>query len=195
MCLTVTDLDGAAVFRWPLAHGDNPIGRDVHERFVRDNLLSGRHATFIAIDRGVWVRDEGARNGVFVRLPRDVPVELVDQDQFILGRVILRFEHRPAPEREGWLQLMVGRDVDSSLFPWPVPLSGATLGRDGADLPLPRCGEVSGLHCEIVCRDRRVMLMDRGSANGTFHRIRGVHPLPPGAQLLMGQWIYTLCEL
>ncbi len=193
--LLVTQLDGSEQREVPLNDGENLVGREVGGLFAEDNLLSSRHATIIVQGGAAWVRDEGSRNGVYVRIPRQTMVELRDGDQFCFGRIILRFEQRPPVNAgigdfAGQLALVVGRDVDRTLFPVPVPLQGLTLGRTRADLHFPSDGWVSGTHCQISVVGPQVMLMDVGSSNGTFVRIQGTRPVQHADALLMGQRIF-----
>lgn len=196
--LLVTQLDGSEPREVPLVEGENLVGREVGGIFAEDNLLSSRHATIIVQNGAVWVRDEGSRNGVYVRIPRQTPVGLRDGDQFCFGRIILRFEQRPPMHPSGHgdfagqLALVVGRDVDRNLFPVAVPAQGITLGRTRADLRFPGDGWVSGTHCQISVMGPQVMLTDVGSSNGTFVRIQGTRPLQHADALLMGQRIFHI---
>lgn len=190
--LLITQLDGTEEGEYPLKEGENIIGRDASPLFAKDNLLSGRHATFIVQGPSVWIRDDGSRNGVYVRLPRQQHVELVNGDQFCIGRIILRFELQPTADTVGLLHLVVGRDVDKALFPFRIPMSGLTMGRNRADLKFPTDGWVSGLHCQIVVHGPQVMIVDLGSSNGTYHRIRAARPLAHHDAVLMGQRIFHL---
>ncbi len=188
----VTQLDGTEEGEFLLNEGENLVGREVGGMFSKDNLLSGRHATIIVQGQSVWVRDEGSRNGVYARIPRQQHVELADGDQFCIGRIILRFELMPTPDSVGLLHLVVGRDVDKGMFPCRIPRTGITLGRNRADLRFPLDGWVSGLHCQIVPHGPQVMIVDLGSSNGTYQRIRGVRALSHHDALLMGQRIFHL---
>lgn len=188
----VTQLDGTEEGEFPLNEGENLVGREVGGMFAKDNLLSGRHATIIVQGQSVWVRDEGSRNGVYARIPRQQHVELSDGDQFCIGRIILRFEFAPTPDSVGLLHLVVGRDVDKGMFPCRIPRTGITLGRNRADLRFPLDGWVSGLHCQIVPHGPQVMIVDLGSSNGTYQRIRGIRALAHHDALLMGQRIFHL---
>ena len=188
--LLITQLDGTEEGEFPLKDGENVIGRETGGIFAKDNLLSGRHATLIVQGPSVWVRDENSRNGVYVRIPRQQHVELSNGDQFCIGRIILRFELQPTADAIGLLHLVVGRDVDKTSFPCRVPLTGLTLGRNRAELRFPNDGWVSGLHCQIVVHGPQVMLVDLGSSNGTYQRIRGVRALAHHDAILMGQRIF-----
>jgi pSer/pThr/pTyr-binding forkhead associated (FHA) protein len=190
--LMVTQLDGTEQGEYPLKEGDNLIGREVGGIFAEDNLLSSKHATIIVQGQQAWVRDEGSRNGVYARIAPRQHIELQDNDQFCIGRIILRFEFRPTAEGVGFLHLVVGRDVDKGLFPYVVPQTGMTLGRSRADLKFPKDGWVSGIHCQLMPVAGQVMLVDLKSSNGTFLRIRGLRPLAHGDALLMGQRIFHM---
>lgn len=192
--LLITQLDGTEEGEFPLKEGENVIGRETSPLFAKDNLLSGRHATFIVQGSSVWVRDDKSRNGVYVRIPRQQPVELNTNDQFCIGRIILRFELQPTADAVGLLHLVVGRDVDKTIFPYRVPRSGLTLGRNRADLKFPSDGWVSGLHCQIVVHGPQVMLVDLASSNGTYLRIQPHTPRPLAHHdaVLMGQRIFHL---
>lgn len=188
--LMITQLDGTEQGEVALNEGENLIGRESGGMFAEDNLLSSRHATIIVQNGAAWVRDEGSRNGVYARVPARQHIELQDGDQFCMGRIILRFEFRPSAEAVGYLQLVVGRDVDKSGFPYPIPPTGLTLGRSRSDLRFPKDGWVSGIHCQILPAGGQVMLVDLKSSNGTYLRIRGSRALNHGDALLMGQRIF-----
>ena len=194
--LMITQLDGTEQGEMVLAEGDNLIGREVGGRFAEDNLLSSRHATVIVKGGAVWVRDEGSRNGVYVRMAPNQRLELQDGDQFCLGRIILRFDLRSPspvaapPDAAGFLSLVVGREVDKSMFPLPVPSTGLTLGRSRSDVRFPNDGWISGLHCQLLVIGPQVFLVDLKSSNGTYARIRGTRALRHGDALLMGQRIF-----
>ena len=159
--LLITQLDGTEEGEFLLKEGENIIGRETSPLLAKDNLLSGRHATFIVQGGSVWIRDDGSRNGVYVRLPRQQHVELSNGDQFCIGRIILRFELQPTADSVGLLHLVVGRDVDKALFPFRVPMTGLSLGRNRSDLKFPTDGWVSGLHCQIVVHGPQVMIVDQ----------------------------------
>lgn len=188
----VTQLDGTEEGELQLNEGENIIGREMGGMFSKDNLLSGRHATIIVQGQTVWVRDDNSRNGVYMRIPRQQHVELSDSDQFCIGRVILRFEFAPTGDSMGLLHLVVGRDVDKGMFPYRVPRAGLTLGRNRAELKFPLDGWVSGLHCQVISNGPQVMLVDLGSSNGTYLRLRTVQALAHHDALLMGQRIFHL---
>jgi pSer/pThr/pTyr-binding forkhead associated (FHA) protein len=66
------------------------------------------------------------------------------------------------------------------------------MGRERGDILFPEDGYVSGTHARIALRDGRVYLVDVGSSNGTFLRVRGERRLAPGAFILMGQQLFRI---
>ena len=102
--------EGQALFCWvvwngrtyPLAEGDNVIGRDPHSDMWLDaDGVSRRHA-IIRVDgnnRCVKLEDLGSTNGTFVdRAPVDGEVALNDGDLIQVGTVDLTVHLRPADQ-------------------------------------------------------------------------------------------------
>jgi pSer/pThr/pTyr-binding forkhead associated (FHA) protein len=197
--------DGTEGSSFGLHDGENLIGRESGALFSTDTYLSPRHATFTVSGTNVTVRDEGALNGVYVRIDRQTPVEINDGDVFRIGQEILRYEalrpvalqpdgtERIGAEVEGLVgkvSLVTGRDSVGNAF--PVPVTGIYLGRERGDILFPDDGYVSGLHCQLLVNGTRVSLLDVGSSNGSYVRIRGVRALRNGDFLLLGQQLFRL---
>jgi len=197
--------DGSEGPTHPLHDGENRIGRESGGVFASDSYLSPHHATFTLSSGMISVRDEGALNGVYVRVERQVPIEIQHNDVFRIGQEILRYESLPAvtPQPDGTerigaatdglvgrVSLVTGRDSVGNAF--PVPISGIYLGRERGDILFPEDGYVSGLHCQLVVTGHRVSLLDVGSSNGTYVRMRGPRTLGNGDFLLLGQQLFRL---
>jgi pSer/pThr/pTyr-binding forkhead associated (FHA) protein len=197
--------DGSEGPTHPLHDGENRIGRETGGVFATDSYLSPHHATFTFSGAMITVRDEGALNGVYVRVERQVPIEIQHGDVFRIGQEILRYESLPAvtPQPDGTerigaatdglvgrVSLVTGRDSVGNAF--PVPISGIYLGRERGDILFPEDGYVSGLHCQLVVTGHRVSLLDVGSSNGTYVRMRGPRTLTNGDFLLLGQQLFRL---
>jgi pSer/pThr/pTyr-binding forkhead associated (FHA) protein len=197
--------DGTEGGAFQLNEGSNRIGRDAGPLFASDSFLSPRHVTFTVAGSSVVVRDEGALNGVYVRIDRQAPVELHDGDVFRIGQEILRFDafHPVTPLQDGTevqgaqieglvgrISLIIGRDVTGNSF--PIPITGLYLGRERGDILFPEDGYVSGLHCQISVENGAVTITDVGSSNGSYLRIRGERKLNPNDLLLMGQQLFRL---
>lgn len=180
------------------------IGRETMPQFASDSYLSPRHASFHFDGSAVRVRDENSLNGIYMRIEREVPVELEDGAVFRIGQEIIRFQRLPEPKSTNGVELMgspreglvgriclvTGRDTHGNAY--AIPAEGLHLGRERGDILFPDDGYVSGLHARIHAEGGKVFLTDVGSSNGTFLRIRGEAPVPSGTMLLMGQQLFRL---
>jgi pSer/pThr/pTyr-binding forkhead associated (FHA) protein len=195
--------DGTEGGAHPLHDGENLVGRGQGSLFEGDLYLSPRHAEFVLGPEGLMVRDLRSLNGVFVKI--EVEEMLESGDVIRVGQELLRFEiiSPPAPLEDGtevagtpnpgfWgrLSVIVGRDVDGSAF--PLFGDAIVMGRERGDILFPEDGYVSGTHARISLRDGRVYLVDVGSSNGTFLRVRGERRIPSGAFILMGQQLFRV---
>jgi pSer/pThr/pTyr-binding forkhead associated (FHA) protein len=205
--LTALRADGseAGTFRLP----DSPtftVGRDTGSIFAGDSYLSPRHATFTRRNAQISIKDEGALNGVYLKLRPNEPHLLEFGDVFRIGQEIIRFEElrgqgrsadgverfgSPAKGYIGRLALVIGRDTTGNAF--PIPERGVHCGRERGDILFSEDGYVSGLHCRVArAQDGRVYLTDVGSSNGTFARLGAEHTIAPGDVLLMGQQLFRV---
>jgi pSer/pThr/pTyr-binding forkhead associated (FHA) protein len=193
--------DGSEGGAHPLHDGENLVGRGQGHLFEGDLYLSPRHAEFHVGPDGLIVRDLRSLNGVFVKIESEEALE--SGDVIRVGQELLRFEiiSPPAPLEDGtevagtpnpgfWgrLSVIVGRDVDGSAF--PLFGDAIVMGRERGDILFPEDGYVSGTHARISLRDGRVYLVDVGSSNGTFLRVRGDRKVSAGAFILMGQQLF-----
>ncbi|MET0339812.1 MAG: FHA domain-containing protein [Polyangiales bacterium] len=194
--------DGSEGDSVPL-HDTTPVGRQGGGVFAADLYLSPRHATFTFEGAQLFLRDEDSLNGIYIRIDRDVPIELRDGAIFRIGQELIRFNAivptpvgadgvelmgSPNPGYVGRLSLVIGRSTTSNSF--PIPPHGLHLGRERGDLIFPEDGYVSGLHARIHGEHGRVYLTDVGSSNGTFVRVSGKHAIRSGDLVLMGQQLF-----
>ncbi len=201
--LTLIRPDGTEGGVHPLHPGENLIGRGQGPLFDADPYLSPRHAEFVLTPAGLEVRDLQSLNGVFVKLPQEQKLE--SGDTFRIGQELLRFDiiNSPGPLEDGtevvgtpnpgyWgrLSVVVGRDMDGPAF--PLFDEAVVLGRERGDILFPEDGYVSGTHAQIVLRDGSAYLVDLGSSNGTFFRVRDTRLVPSGSLLLMGQQLFRV---
>jgi pSer/pThr/pTyr-binding forkhead associated (FHA) protein len=199
--LTLIRPDGTEGGVHSLQDGENLIGRGQGSLFDADPYLSPRHAEFAFTPDGLVVRDLRSLNGVFIKIVAEEPLE--SGDILRIGQELLRFDviTAPTPLEDGtevigtpnpgyWgrVSVIVGRDVEGPAF--PLYDETVVLGRERGDILFPEDGYVSGRHAQITFRDGSATLSDLGSSNGTFFRIRGSRPVPPGTLLLMGQQLF-----
>lgn len=169
--------------------------------FPDDMWLSPRHANFVYRGEKLVVRDEGSRNGVYVRVRGQVPLE--PGDLFLCGEQVFRLDRTPADS--------AGPEPDMTYFysspkrPSPFRITqmlrgGAegmvvcarenqcSIGREDCDLNFPEDLFMSGSHARVAASpDGSFVLVDVASKNGTFVRIRAEHELAHGDYLFLGK--------
>ncbi len=215
--------DGAEGASYPIFE-QLDIGRTEGDVAVpEDRYLSTRHArivrkTLASGEVQLVLRDLGSVNGVFLRVGNAmagdgrVEVELRDQDLFLVGQQVLKFEAvkdgedglGPAtehgtllfgtPQAPRYARLVqrtvegVGRDV------FHVRKVETVLGRESGDIVFTDDPFLSRRHAVIkVDRDnQRFLLADLGSSNGTFIQIHGDVTLKSGDQFRIGQQLFRV---
>jgi DNA-binding winged helix-turn-helix (wHTH) protein len=85
--------------RFPLANGENVIGRDARAHVALDDAsVSRRHARLIVDDGSARLEDLGSRNGTYARNERLVePLEMRDGLAFRVGAITLIFRTLAVP--------------------------------------------------------------------------------------------------
>ena len=169
--------------------------------FPEDTWLSPRHANFVYEDGKLVVRDEGSHNGVFVRVRHRVP--LAYGEQFLCGEQLFRVEAAPevgdttpgtdstyfyASPRKNYTFRIVqvlrgGGDglVHCALGP------SVSIGREDCDVNFPLDVYMSGAHARVEVEGNGLTLIDEGSKNGTYVRIKQRHPLEHGDYVFIGK--------
>jgi pSer/pThr/pTyr-binding forkhead associated (FHA) protein len=154
--------------------------------FPNDPCLAPLHATFLYRGGALYLRDEGAPGGVYLRL-RSLSVPLRPGDFFALGGRLLRFLGPPQPPAplgtDGTARLGAPRPQGPAvrIEEWlegGVP--GRTYLRAGPSISLGRGGcaitlggdQLDERHAEIVVdANGNAKLKDLGSTQGTFVRL------------------------
>src|SRR5262249_11433379 len=151
-----------------LAGSEHIVGRFEGEiLFSEDALVSPRHANFFYRGGDLYVRDEGSRNGVFVRIRG--PVRIAAGQPFLVGEQLLAMQ--PAnveglsasdlegtyyygsprrPARMRLVQILAGGDLGMALR---VPGDSLTIGREGNGVNFPEDPFISGHHGQVVPLD------------------------------------------
>lgn len=168
--------------------------------FPEDKSVSPIHASFYYADGRLFVRDEGSRNGTFIRVKEPVPV--TDGEVFLVGEQVLRYStYSPTPVRVG---------DDGAVFcgtpvtPWSFRIeqlhySGkvgqshcvrsetVSIGRNDCDINFPHDRFISHYHARLEVRGHETLLMDLDSRNGTYFRIKSEVPLSNGDYVFIGR--------
>ncbi len=198
--------------------GDVRIGEDAylsprHARIARRISASGAGAgsgkapSFVLIDLS-------STNGVYLRLDREGGREttLEDQDLFLVGQQVLKFEvvrdaeeglapaaqhgtlvfGTPAVPRYARIGQRSVEGVTRDVF--HVQKAETVLGRESGDIVFTDDPFLSRRHAAITFDKgaRRFVLSDLGSSNGTFIRIRGEVTIKSGDQFRVGQQLFRV---
>ena len=180
---------------------EHMAGREAEQiPFPGDNWLNLRHANFIYRGDRLVVRDEGSLNGVYVRIQESAKLE--EGDQFVCGNQVFRLDATPADSS--------GPDADQTYF-YAAPrhpssfrvtqvLDGGmdgicvcaredtvTIGREECDISFPEDLQVSPQHARVESSGGGLRVVDQGSQNGVYVRIRGEQELSHGDYLFVGR--------
>jgi pSer/pThr/pTyr-binding forkhead associated (FHA) protein len=221
--LVVITKDGGEGTSYPIFE-QLDLGRAEGDVIVPDDrYLSNRHARIAKRappggETQLVLRDLGSVNGIFLRIGNAmggdgrVEVELRDQDLFLVGQQVLKFEAvkdgedglGPAsqhgtllfgtPQSPRFARLLqrtvegVARDV------FHIRKVETVLGRESGDIVFTDDPFLSRRHA-VVKFDRdhsRFLLADLGSSNGTFIQIHGDVGLKSGDQFRIGQQLFRV---
>lgn len=201
--------DGSDGRAYPIVDDPTDVGRsEGHVILSDDPYLSPRHVRLVPRPDGLLVRDLDSINGVYVRLRE--PIELNDGDMLLLGQQLVRFELLPetelplgpamhrgvlvfgTPEVARLARLVqyttegVGRDVHY------IYRDETVIGREQGDVVCTDDPFMSRRHAAIALdrSQRRFVLRDLGSSNGTAVRIRGERVLKAGDQFRIGRHLF-----
>jgi pSer/pThr/pTyr-binding forkhead associated (FHA) protein len=219
----------------------NDLGRlEGQILFPDDPYISPRHARIVARGAELFLRDLESTNGVFMRIPYRTSVgdkeivdredkitirghrdgfarepsaeqELADQELFLVGQQVLRFDvvkeaeeafgpasengtllfGSPAAPRYARLGLRTVEGVVRDVF--HVRRAETIIGRESGDIVFTDDPFLSRRHCVLRMHAvagghrRRFTLADLGSSNGTFLRIRDEIRLRHGDHFRIGQ--------
>ena len=157
---------------------ENTIGgADASVELTDDQHVAGHHATVYFEEQRLILRDEGAPNGVFVKLREPTAIE--PGDQFIAGERLLRFEGpvelgtsevaeppfqgspRPPANVVRVVEMLAGGKLGRSCHrAGPV----IAVGKTGCDLNFPADPLLAGRHAEIhLAEDGTASIVDLGT--------------------------------
>lgn len=225
--LVIIARDGGEGPAFPL--GDvTDVGRtDGHVLVAEDRFISPRHARISRRGKELFLRDLGSTNGIYLRIPAasssaqasapaaPIEVALHDQDLFLVGQQVLRFEvvrdaeegfgaasqhgtllfGTPASPRYARLSQRTVEGVTRDVF--YIRKAETVLGRESGDIVFTDDPFLSRRHAALrfdaaAAHDRRFSLVDLGSSNGTFLQIREEVRLKDGDHFRVGQQLFRV---
>jgi pSer/pThr/pTyr-binding forkhead associated (FHA) protein len=194
--------DGSDGEAFPVGDPQMDIGRSEGELRFDDPHLAPRHVRIVRRGGQFLLTPLETRNGVYLRLT--TAAEISDGEQFLLGKQVLRFEvlgdaernQRPAvehgvvmfgtPLKPPWARLRQLTSAGTSRDLYHLTRPEVTLGREHGDIVFSDDEFLSRRHAQLQHRAGRVTLLDLGSSNGTYIRLRGAHPLSSGEMIRLG---------
>lgn len=191
------DMEGLS---YHLKSEQHMVGRGGALDFSDDPFVSPKHANFFYRAGKLVVRDEGALNGVYLRIRGGV--EISPGDMFLAGEQLFRLD--PTPKASD------GADTDGTMFysspKYPSSFrlnqvleggaigmtvcargSSLQIGREDGDLNFPGDVYMSAKHCTVEDKDGKFTLTDHDSRNGTYVRIKTERELGHGDYVFIGK--------
>jgi pSer/pThr/pTyr-binding forkhead associated (FHA) protein len=193
----------------PIINDRTDIGGREGDIVLKDDpYLSPRHARIERRGDHFVLIDLGSANGIYLRLREPAP--LFDGDMILLGQQVLRFEIPseseqkvgPAqqhgvmvfgtPEQPRLARLVQYTTEGLQRDVYYLHRNETVFGREAADLTFSDDPFLSRRHAAIVANpnERRFVLRDLGSSNGTALRCRGEHVLSSGDQFRLGRHLF-----
>lgn len=207
--LVILQRDGSDGGVFPISGDRVDIGGREGDIVLRDDpYLSPRHARIELRNDSFVLLDLGSTNGIYLRLRE--PETLADGDMILIGQQVLRFEISSEAERQ------VGPATQHGVMVFGTPdqprlgrLTQYTteglardvyylhrhetvLGRESSDITFSDDPFLSRRHAAVVLHpgDRRFVLRDLGSSNGTALRCRAERVLSAGDQFRLGRHLF-----
>jgi pSer/pThr/pTyr-binding forkhead associated (FHA) protein len=167
-----------------------------------DMFLAPRHARIEPRNGRHFLLPLDRINGVFVRIRE--AVELRDGDTILVGKEVLRidvvpdFEREPmpaiehgvtlfgTPQRRAWARLRQLMTSGAARDIYHLSRNEVVLGREEGELIFADDEFMSRRHAQLLRQDGRIQIVDLGSSNGTYVRVRTEVELRTGDYVRMG---------
>lgn len=185
--------------QFQLGSAPSSVGRSGAIAFPEDPYIGQLHGTFSFRGDELIVKDEGAGNGIYVRLRE--PQAIRPGDMFSIGEHLLRYNgisaappvpvaRHGSPRTSDRLQV-IEEMLEGGTVGRVCKRAGptVTIGRVGCDLSFSADGFISAKHAELTVSGETAFLRDLDSANGTFLRVQphADKVLKHGDYLLLGR--------
>jgi len=174
--------------KYPLNRaGSTTIGRkDCDINISSDTALSDRHASISRRPEGYFLRDDGSATGVFLKLKETRAMEVFHGSIVRAGRQFLFFRV------ENGDYTFVHYDANGKpIKRYSIAEKTIVVGREAPDVILDdKDMSLSRRHLSITLKDKRIMLKDLGSANGTYLKVKDKFRLEDGDLFRVGQQLF-----
>lgn len=198
--------DGSVGDQYALLNEKLEIGRmrgDV--QFPDDDKMAPIHARFSMEKDQLFVEDISGVSSVFIGLIATLTMR--DGEIIRMGEQMFRFREKveavanaaargtaiielaSAMDENVAELIFVGPDFLDTPARLPLNEEEISFGRTRGTYVFPEDQYMSRAHCKIYHRGEDFFLEDVGSRNGTFVKVRGKAPIPPGATILVGSQV------
>lgn len=198
--------DGSIGDQYALLNEKLEIGRmrgDV--QFPDDDKMAPIHARFSMEKDQLFVEDISGVSSVFIGLIATLTMR--DGEIIRMGEQMFRFREKveavanaaargtaiielaSAMDENVAELIFVGPDFLDTPARLPLNEEEISFGRTRGTYVFPEDQYMSRAHCKIYHRGEDFFLEDVGSRNGTFVKVRGKAPIPPGATILVGSQV------
>jgi len=180
---------------------EHTAGREADQiPFPSDTWLSPRHANFLYRGEKLFVRDEGSLNGVYIRVRGSCAIQV--GDRFMCGQQLFRLDATPkdtsgpeadqtyfysSPRRPSAFRVTQILEGGMDGIVCCAREQAVRIGREECDINFPDDVYMSARHARIEMSGNSLELIDEGSQNGTYIRIRGERELNDGDYLFLGR--------
>lgn len=177
--------DGSLEHTQPLDRPGIVAGQKGEIPLTGDPLVAAQHVRFTQLGDQVFVEDMGSPRGVYMRIRSPHPLE--EGDMFQIGEQLMRFHgaaHVP------YLARLNGHEQEVQRY--ELRDSETSFGRSKGTHTFAEDPYLSSRHAAIKLLDRRYVLEDVGSTNGTFVKLRKRGFARDGDTLLIGKQLMRL---
>ncbi|AWV89582.1 FHA domain-containing protein [Bradymonas sediminis] len=175
------------------------VGRENCDLELDDRFVARWHVQLFRRDGALILQDLNSKNGVYLRIADDLPLE--DGDRIAIGEQRFEFRNkwdRPAGQKDGdslaagatWAgpPARLIRYLEGGQIGGVYPLAQYnSIGSQKSDLTFPDDTFLSPTHAVIHCESERYYLRDHDSDFGTFIRIADAVELVDGDCFLVGR--------
>jgi len=186
------------------------IGRTEGDlKFPNDSSMSSPHARIFVHHGQPMAEDLSPEGGgIFIRLQSVFILE--EGDIITIGGQLFRFESKPEIIAAATAMAITVPDVTRALHEdparlirlnsnrpgeqkiFPIDKEEVRFGRTIGDFTFPQDRFMSRTHARVYLRGEDYFLEDLSSLNGTFAKVRGKSPIPPGTSLRVGKEVFLV---
>lgn len=200
---------GGATQEWLVRSKPVIIGQSSGEIvFANDMRMAPQHALLTANTGQLCVEDLSDR-GIFVRLVATHTLQ--SRDIILVGTQMLKFVERSdelaaaAYTGTALVNLVAALDAPPAEFigirpdgsetgaHYPIQQEEVTFGRSGTTFTFEKDEFMSRTHCKVYHRGENFFIEDC-SRNGTYLKVQGRAPVPPGSSLIVGSQLFRVSQ-